>query len=77
MTRRTKRQAAQAARDPHEPVGCRYISGDPKGVWSYCQEPQKPGSSMCPRHHAKCHRRATLKEAREIKAALSVFGRAA
>jgi len=40
--------------DPRDPVGCRYIAGDPKGEWSYCNAPQKPGSSYCPEHHALC-----------------------
>lgn len=40
--------------DPREPSGCRYIAGDPKGEWSYCNRPQKPGSAYCPEHHALC-----------------------
>jgi hypothetical protein len=40
--------------DPRDPVGCRYIAGDPKGAWSYCNRPQKPGSAYCAEHHALC-----------------------
>ena len=35
-----------------EPEGCRYIHGDPKGAWSYCNRPQRPGSPYCAEHHA-------------------------
>lgn len=41
--------------DPHEATGCRYIHGDPRATWSFCQEPQKAESSYCPTHHAACH----------------------
>lgn len=63
--------------DPHDPVGCRYIEGDPHGVWSYCQETQREGSSYCERHHARCFRRASDAEAREIRAVLRKMRRAA
>ncbi|MBN2752619.1 MAG: hypothetical protein JXQ84_07910 [Rhodospirillaceae bacterium] len=39
---------------PHNPLGCRYIDGDPKGVWAYCNRPQRPGSPYCEEHHALC-----------------------
>ncbi len=35
-----------------EPEGCRYIHGYPKGAWSYCNRPQRPGSPYCAEHHA-------------------------
>lgn len=40
--------------DPHDPAGCRYIAGDPKGEWSYCNRAQRPGSPYCDDHHALC-----------------------
>lgn len=40
--------------DPREPTGCRYIAGDPRGEWSYCNRPQAPGSAYCAEHHALC-----------------------
>jgi len=48
--------APQAARPegPHDPVGCRYIAGDPKGAWAYCNKPRRPGSPYCAEHHALC-----------------------
>ncbi len=39
---------------PHDPVGCRYITGDTRAEWSYCNQPQRPGSPYCARHHALC-----------------------
>ena len=40
--------------DPHDPIGCRYIAGDTKGDWSYCNQPQQTGSPYCAHHHALC-----------------------
>lgn len=40
--------------DPRAPLGCRYIDGDPKREWSYCNRPQRPGSAYCEHHHALC-----------------------
>lgn len=42
------------APDPHDPVGCRYITGDTKGEWSFCNRPQHAGSPYCAEHHALC-----------------------
>jgi len=41
-------------RDLHDPIGCRYIAGDPRGTWAYCNKPVRPGSSYCAEHHALC-----------------------
>ena len=39
---------------PHDPVGCRWIEGEPgHGPWRYCQHDQQPGSDYCPLHHAR------------------------
>ncbi|MGE4528116.1 MAG: carph-isopro domain-containing protein [Rhodospirillaceae bacterium] len=46
--------AAERPEGPHDPVGCRYIAGDPKGEWAYCNKPLRPGSSYCAAHHALC-----------------------
>lgn len=74
----TRRKKSSAPVDPHEPVGCRSIEGDPHGVWAYCQKPQKPGSSYCPRHHARYYRAATEREEGELRAAAKVLrGKAA
>ncbi|PWC48182.1 hypothetical protein TSA6c_17315 [Azospirillum sp. TSA6c] len=49
--------------DPHEPVGCRWITGDIRETWSYCQAQQREGSSYCEHHHRKSRAtRATLEE---------------
>lgn len=40
--------------DPQDPTGCRYIAGDTRGEWSYCNQPQRKGSPYCAEHHALC-----------------------
>jgi len=40
--------------NPDQPIGCRYIEGDPKQNWSYCNAKQQQGSPYCPTHHALC-----------------------
>ena len=46
----------RAPRHPQDPVGCRWIDGEPgrDANWSYCQEPTLPGTSWCAAHHARC-----------------------
>lgn len=41
--------------NPREPVGCRWIEADLREDWSYCQQPQKRGSSFCPEHHDRAY----------------------
>lgn len=53
--------SAQAAPPPgpREPVGCRWIDGDPKRPgWRYCQDQAQPGSAYCADHHARAWRAA-------------------
>ena len=46
----------RAPRHPQDPVGCRWIDGDPRAPgWSYCQAPLAPESSWCDDHHARCY----------------------
>ncbi len=52
--------------DPHEPVGCRWIDGDPRGNWSFCQAHQRPDSSYCEHHHSRT--RITQKQALAMEA---------
>jgi len=65
--------------DPHEPMGCRFIIGDPGpfSEWTYCQAPQAEGSPYCAAHHALCHRERTPQEVREMRGVLRRIGRAA
>lgn len=42
--------------DPHDPVGCRWIEGDPGGIWSYCQRRALPLRSWCAAHRARVYR---------------------
>lgn len=40
---------------PEGPTGCRYITGDPDGIFTkWCDAPMKPGSSYCSDHHSIC-----------------------
>lgn len=39
---------------PHDAVGCRYIIGDPHGLWRYCNRPRESGSSYCDEHRELC-----------------------
>ena len=59
--RRTKRKGAKTApstRRSCDPIGCRWIDGDPKvkGGWSYCGAEQLPDSQWCAVHHQCVYR---------------------
>lgn len=48
--------SARTAPHPKDPVGCRYVHGDPPGLdWHYCQKPQHAGSPYCADHRTACH----------------------
>lgn len=40
---------------PHDPVGCRWIDGDPREDWEFCQRRKRRGS-YCEYHHRKAHK---------------------
>lgn len=59
--RRKAPATEESAVDPHDPVGCRWITGDLRQTWSFCQAPQREGSSYCEHHHLRSRAgRATL-----------------
>lgn len=55
--------------DPHDPIGCRWIDGDPKLTdWSYCQRVQRADSPYCNEHHRRAYVRQS-ETAKQEKAA--------
>lgn len=70
-----KERSRNAAIDPHEPVGCRWIDGDTRGAWSFCQDTQRDGSSYCEMHHGKAYQRGTAAEAMRKEKARTAAGR--
>ncbi len=48
-----------------ESSGCRYILGDPKGDWSYCDRETRKGSPYCDHHHALCYRTVSCSAAHQ------------
>ena len=46
--------AAKSSANRKEPLGCRYITGNPgrggSGVWHYCQNPTESGAVWCDEH---------------------------
>lgn len=38
-----------------EEDGCKYIEGDTKAIWTYCNGQRKFGSSYCEHHHGICY----------------------
>lgn len=63
LEKQPKTHFRNALIDPHEPVGCRWIDGDPRAVWSFCQDTQRGGSVYCERHHREAYQRGTAAEA--------------
>jgi len=72
---RPKQRSGDAAIDPHEPTGCRWIEDDPRGIWSFCQDAQRAGSSYCEYHHRKAYQRGTAAEAMRKAKARKAVGR--
>lgn len=75
MDRQPKGRSRNAAIDPHEPVGCRWIDGDTRGAWSFCQDTQRSGSAYCERHHRMAYQRGTAAEAMRKAKARAAAGR--
>lgn len=54
-----------AKKDKQEPIGCRYITGDPKydRDWEYCQQPIHD-KFLCEHHHSICWIKQPVSRAR-------------
>lgn len=49
-----------ASPHPTDPVGCRWIDGDPRSPdWRFCQKATAPGRSYCPHHAERAYKRVT------------------
>ena len=48
---------------PHDPIGCRWIDGDTRKIWRYCQHDLQAGSPYCPLHHAQSRKRLQVGDA--------------